>query len=335
MGSDQAAQIPSNTQDVRDCGECEAAHSAARSPTDFLWLEITAKCNLTCTHCYADSSPTRSHGAMGSKDWKAVIRQAATLGVGMVQFIGGEPTLHPDFSELVSTAGDCGLGIEVYSNLTHVTPYMWALFEEYRISLATSFYSTQPDVQDAITQHRGSQRRTLQNIREALQRSLPVRVGLVEVLDGQDVAAAEDMLRSLGVGNTQLDKVRGVGRGLRSTEQQGSVDELCGGCAAARAAIDPDGWVYPCVFSRWMPVGNVREQRLDQILAGKGLHDTRSRLNMAFAQRDQAAMQCDPQVVFCPPKMPCPPQQACAPNCPPSVGCPPPPRPPGRCPPMA
>ena len=30
----------------------------------FLWLEITSQCNLTCQHCYADSSPHQSHGAM-------------------------------------------------------------------------------------------------------------------------------------------------------------------------------------------------------------------------------------------------------------------------------
>ena len=25
---------------------------------DFVWLELTNQCNLKCTHCYAQSSPT-------------------------------------------------------------------------------------------------------------------------------------------------------------------------------------------------------------------------------------------------------------------------------------
>ncbi|MCU1671363.1 MAG: radical protein [Blastococcus sp.] len=308
----------------------------SKSPiTGFLWLEITGKCNLACVHCYADSAPDRSHGSLELEDWKAILQDAAALGIGMVQFIGGEPTLHPHFPELVIFANECGLEIEVYTNLTHVTPDLWQLFEERHVSLAASFYSAEPGVQDAITHRRGSQRRTLQNIKAALERSLPLRVGIVRVLDDQDVTEAERMLRSLGVQHIQLDRVRGIGRGQDFGIAEVSVGELCGSCAAGRAAIDPDGWVYPCVFSRWLQVGNIRDQSLEEILMGKRLGRTRAVLATEFAQREQASLQCDPQVVFCPPKMPCPPQQSCSPNCPPSVGCPPPPMPPGRCPPMA
>jgi len=46
---------------------------------------------------------------MTDKDWQHVIRDAATLGVRMVQFIGGEPTLHPSLPELVGHALDVDL----------------------------------------------------------------------------------------------------------------------------------------------------------------------------------------------------------------------------------
>src|SRR5438045_3225579 len=70
----------------------------------FLWLELTGRCNLHCVHCYADSSPTSNHGTMTTHDWEVVLDQAQELGVRKVQFIGGEPTLHPGFRELVIRA---------------------------------------------------------------------------------------------------------------------------------------------------------------------------------------------------------------------------------------
>jgi hypothetical protein len=71
----------------------------------FLWLEITGRCGLGCSHCYAGSGPSGSHGAMTAGDWRSVISQAADLGVSMVQFIGGEPTLHPDFAAARAACG--------------------------------------------------------------------------------------------------------------------------------------------------------------------------------------------------------------------------------------
>ena len=85
--------------------------------TSFLWLEITGKCQLECVHCYAGSSPRGTHGEMVFDDWKRVISEAADAGVQHVQFIGGEPTLHPHLDELVDHALGARLRVEVgYSN---------------------------------------------------------------------------------------------------------------------------------------------------------------------------------------------------------------------------
>lgn len=126
----------------------------------FLWLELTGRCGLTCTQCYARSSPSGSHGVMTGADWQSVITQAAALGVPMAQFIGGEPTLHPQFADLLSRAVQAGLAVEVYTNLTHVKDSWWDLFARPEVSLATSYYSDLPDEHDAITGRRGSHART-------------------------------------------------------------------------------------------------------------------------------------------------------------------------------
>ena len=45
---------------------------------DFLWLEITPKCNLRCAHCYADSGPQRElSGEMTTDDWLRILAESA------------------------------------------------------------------------------------------------------------------------------------------------------------------------------------------------------------------------------------------------------------------
>lgn len=64
-----------------------------RAGVDFLELEITQRCQLTCaSHCYAEAGPTKGHGTMTAADWKRVISEAARIGVEKVQFIGGGAT---------------------------------------------------------------------------------------------------------------------------------------------------------------------------------------------------------------------------------------------------
>src|SRR5579884_2046624 len=87
---------------------------------DFLWLELTGKCNLRCVHCYSDSGPQLPLiQSMGLNDWSRVIGEAADLSCRNLQFIGGEPSLHPGLPDLIRRAKACGItNVEVYTNGT-------------------------------------------------------------------------------------------------------------------------------------------------------------------------------------------------------------------------
>jgi len=234
----------------------------------FAWLEITGKCQLACGHCYADSGPEGDHGAMQLSDWERVIRELDAAGVTFICIIGGEPTLHPDLCAIVNCALDAGMRVEIYSNLVRVTESQWQLFERKGVSLATSYYSSSPDEHAQIV-GRPTLDRTTANIAEARKRGIPIRVGMVRVLPAQQIAAATRVLGAFGIERVEVDDLRGVGRGLPDGAPDCSA--LCGRCATGRVAITSDGTVYPCVFSRWMPAGNVLESSLDDILRAEAL----------------------------------------------------------------
>ena len=84
-----------------DCGLCpdHEQHSCLTI------IEITDRCNLTCPTCYAGSSPT--HGR--HRTFEEVKTMLDTIVENekepdVVQLSGGEPTLHPDFFEILDYA---------------------------------------------------------------------------------------------------------------------------------------------------------------------------------------------------------------------------------------
>jgi hypothetical protein len=83
------------------------AHVKAGPVFSFLWLEITGRCGLSCSHCYAGSGPSGSHGAMTAGDWRSVITQAADLGVSMVQFKRRRADVAPGLRRAALPCGRC------------------------------------------------------------------------------------------------------------------------------------------------------------------------------------------------------------------------------------
>ncbi len=300
----------------------DTAHVRTVPVFSFLWLEITGKCGLACSHCYAGSGRSGSHGVMTADDWRSVISQAAGLGVSMVQFIGGEPTLHPDFEVLLGYAVGAGLAAEVYSNLTHVRDSWWELFACQQVSLATSYYSDDPREHDAITGRPGSHARTLANIGQAVARGIQVRAGIVELADGQRTGQARAELEALGVTRIRADRVRRLGR---AADAGPDVSQLCGNCGRGIAAVLPSGDVCPCVMARWLTAGNVREMPLAAILSGPAL----AAATASIPARSRRAGDCDPSCAPASDSDICPPPAAsgCDPSCAPASDsdiCPPP-----------
>lgn len=281
-----------------------------------LWLEITGRCQLECVHCYADSGPQGGHGTMTLPDWERIVDESADLGVDMVQFIGGEPTLHPNLPGLIDRALGRGLDVEVFTNLVHVTPALWETFARPGVCLATSWYSDDPAEHAAITRRR-THARTYANIAEAVRRSIPLRVGIIGMSDEQRTAQAHQILSDLGVTEIGVDRLRQVGRGIR--DRQASTAELCGNCGDGVAAVGPDGNVWPCVFSRWLSCGNVLNTSLIDVLNSDAFTAALGELRATMPQLKCAPDMCNPQCgpscsPACNPKGDCRPKGNCAPS---------------------
>ncbi|MBB5116844.1 radical SAM protein [Streptomyces eurocidicus] len=242
---------------------------------------------------------------MTVSDWTGVIDQLADMGTADVQFIGGEPTLYPHLRKLITHAHGAGLAVEVFSNLTHVRPELWETFKECGVKLATSYYSATPQEHDKVTNLRGSHRKTRANIKKALDLGLQLRGGIVSVQAGQRVHEAQRDLAALGVPEVGADRTRAFGRASRGA--QPTINDLCGHCAQGKGAIGPNGDVWPCVLSRFLTTGNVRETPIAEVWAGARMSDVRRELEAVHDGR--GAQACTPPqfLPMCGPCQPCPP----------------------------
>lgn len=79
------------------------------------WLEITRRCNLRCPHCFVDAGVKRN-GEMSTACILRLLEEWADMGVFTVVITGGEPTLHPDFLEIVNTAHGLGFAVSIATN---------------------------------------------------------------------------------------------------------------------------------------------------------------------------------------------------------------------------
>jgi len=229
------------------------------------------------------------------EDWRRIIDEAADLGVEDVQFIGGEPTLLPELPGLVQHAVRHRLAVEIYSNLARpISDELWRIFGLRGVRLATSYHAANHAIHDRLTTRLGSHKMTRANIIQARRRGVPLRVGVVAVGDGVDATSAVADLASLGVVNVKVDRLRQVGRGVRDSEP--GVKELCGRCAESSLAVLPTGDVLPCVFARWLRLGNARTTSLSEIneAADAVRADLRSNFVLHADECDPKKNECDP-----------------------------------------
>jgi mycofactocin radical SAM maturase len=90
------------------------------APICLTW-ELTYACNLSCVHCLS-SSGRRDPRELTTDECKAVIDELERMQVFYVNIGGGEPTVRPDFWEIVGYATRHHVGVKFSTNGVKITP---------------------------------------------------------------------------------------------------------------------------------------------------------------------------------------------------------------------
>lgn len=123
-------------------------------------LEVTARCNNDCRHCYINL-PAGDREArqkeLTPEEILRIARDAASLGALWCLLTGGEPLLREDFFEIYLGLKRLGLLISVFTNACLVTPRHVELFRKYPPrDLEVTVYGATRETYEAVTRKAGS-----------------------------------------------------------------------------------------------------------------------------------------------------------------------------------
>jgi MoaA/NifB/PqqE/SkfB family radical SAM enzyme len=123
-------------------------------------LEVTARCNNDCRHCYINL-PAGDRDAQAKElslaEIERIAGEAVSLGAVWCLLTGGEPLLRDDFFELYLALKRLGLLVSVFTNACLVTPEHVELFRKYPPrDIEVTMYGATEATYERVTRRPGS-----------------------------------------------------------------------------------------------------------------------------------------------------------------------------------
>jgi len=123
-------------------------------------LEITARCNNDCRHCYINLPANHKNAKekeLSVEEIEEIAEQAVSLGALWCLITGGEPLLRPDFEKIYLTLKKLGLLVSVFTNATLITKEHIELFHRYPPrDIEVTIYGVTEDTYERVTRRPGS-----------------------------------------------------------------------------------------------------------------------------------------------------------------------------------
>lgn len=188
---------------------------AAPPGSGSLFLQLTHRCNLRCSHCYLDCSPDESRPEMPAPDAIDLLARWRAYSGGGVTLSGGEPLAHPGFWDVLAEAARGG-EVSVLTNGTLVDDAAARALAGSGAAVQVSLDGPDAESHDAV-RGSGAFDGAVRGVRN-LRRHLPAdRLALCcTVTSGSlpRVGEVRDLAGSLGAGRVRLLPLRRSGHAL-------------------------------------------------------------------------------------------------------------------------
>lgn len=152
-----------------------------RNKPFFAHMVVTKRCNLRCVYCTAWKQPPNPN-ELSTSEWFEVINTLDELGVYVLSFTGGEPLLKPEIFDMIRHARSRGFYARLTSNGTLPQRFYEELIDSEVNSISISLDSVRPDIQDGLTQVKGSWEKAVNTLRFLLANAGPRQIVSVSTM---------------------------------------------------------------------------------------------------------------------------------------------------------
>ena len=184
------------------------------SPFLIVW-NFTNACNLRCAHCYQRAGfPLSTELSLQEK--LDVVKQLDQAGVAAVAFSGGEPTIHPHFSEALKATADAGMYTALATNGLALAERGFAerLKKLGLRYVEVSVDSADPDKHDQFRGVRGAWEKAVRGLRNAVELGFSTAMATtVTRLSLDEVDDILNLAEEIGVQRVVFFNFIPVGRG--------------------------------------------------------------------------------------------------------------------------
>jgi len=163
-------------------------------------LALTFRCQNNCIHCYAGGPHGTSE--LTTKQWKEVIDRLHQIGVFILTFTGGEPTLREDLPELLLYGQNKGLVTGLITNGRKLKDktYVEILEKTGLDFIQVTLESHKPKIHDLITGTKGSWKETVAGIENIIPTQIYATTNTtLSKYNASDFLETIDFLKKLGV----------------------------------------------------------------------------------------------------------------------------------------
>jgi len=144
------------------------------------YLEITARCNFRCVHCYLHPLLSKGKKEMTTHEFFSILDQLAEMGTLFLIITGGEPFVRPDFWQIMEHARERGFIIELVTNGSLVTKVaaqrLAALFVN---KVSVSIYGMDEGVYKTVTGSSGVFKKVMRGVKLLVEEGVKVEARLI------------------------------------------------------------------------------------------------------------------------------------------------------------
>lgn len=198
-------------------------------PLLYLFLEITRACNLACRHCGSDCSAKTRFAALTTDSWVKILENiAAGFSPGpAIVLTGGEPLLHPGFTQLIRKLRELHFRWGIVSNGYDLDERMLETMLENDIHSITISLDGKEESHNWLRGKGDSYRKAVRAIRAVSASKIACRdvVTCVHPRNSSELDAVAEMLIANGVNAWRLFRIFPAGRAAGNRESQLSINE--------------------------------------------------------------------------------------------------------------